>query len=229
MQSQVWIWLKRPLKSLKVSEITRFQPIFTNEAQRHEKLFYYKLPLDVQALYPIFMAELCHPTQETNFHLYSQPLSFCHYPKLMTIDEGWHIDWLINWRLWVKAQVPLHHNGLVQCQYYWYALPIHPFQNITTKLQEYGNFQAAVQTQAQIRVTLSKITRTHKPLRQVKMAIHGGKIRSCRSSLRKLTFLDMFWELFHWFYKSVSLNTSNTYLPGWYSRYYSKGFSKHEL
>ena len=54
----------------------------------------------VCAPHPISEAEPSHPTEETNFsRLYPQSRSFGHYPKLMTMGEGWNADRPVNRKL----------------------------------------------------------------------------------------------------------------------------------
>ena len=51
---------------------------------------YSELPPDVWAPHPISKAEPSHPTKEAHFgRLYPRSYSYGHYPKLMTIVEGW--------------------------------------------------------------------------------------------------------------------------------------------
>ena len=48
---------------------------------------------------PISIVDPRHLTEKTNFaHMYSQPCSFGHYPGLVTRDEGWNTDQLVNQR-----------------------------------------------------------------------------------------------------------------------------------
>lgn len=76
-----------------------------------------------KTLYLISKTEPVHPLPETLFGcLYSWPLSFNHYPKLTTIGDAWNVDWLVNWKIFHAAQLPFHHNCLVQHLYYfWYS------------------------------------------------------------------------------------------------------------
>ncbi len=75
--------------------------------------------LIIRCLYRCHKGEPSHPTEETHFgRLYPRSHSFNHYPKLMTIAEGWNVDWLINRKLCLPAQLSLHHNGLVQRLHY---------------------------------------------------------------------------------------------------------------
>jgi len=43
---------------------------------------------------------------------------FSHYPKLVTIGQGWNIDGPVNRELRLPTQLPLHHNGPVQRLHY---------------------------------------------------------------------------------------------------------------
>lgn len=50
--------------------------------------------------YPISKAKPSHPMKETHFsRMYPQSHCFGHYPKLMTIREGWNIDQMVNLKL----------------------------------------------------------------------------------------------------------------------------------
>ena len=59
-----------------------------------EEQHLYSEPLpDVRAPHPISKAEPSDPVKETHFgRLYLCSCSFCHYPELMTIAEGWDVD-----------------------------------------------------------------------------------------------------------------------------------------
>ena len=74
----------------------------------------------------ISKAEPSHSTGETNFgRLYPWSHSFSHYPKVMTVGEGWNIDGLVNHKLCHPAQLPLHHGSLSQrLQCCWLSLSI---------------------------------------------------------------------------------------------------------
>ncbi len=91
-----------------------------------EQWLYSELPPDVWAPHSISKAGPSHPMEETQFcHLYLWFHSFSHYPKLMTIGQGWNVDRLVRWKLWHLAQLSLDHNGLVQLsRYYFY--PFYP-------------------------------------------------------------------------------------------------------
>ena len=61
-----------------------------------QRLYSESLP-DVQAPHPISKAEPGHPAEETHFsRLYLRSRSFGHYPKFMTIGEGWNVDRPVN-------------------------------------------------------------------------------------------------------------------------------------
>ncbi len=69
--------------------------------------------------HPISKAAPSHPAEETHFsHLYPRSHSFGHYPKLMTIGEDWNEDQLVNWKICLLAQLPLHHDSPVKCLHY---------------------------------------------------------------------------------------------------------------
>lgn len=63
----------------------------------------------VRTCYPSSQAE---PTLLGLLYLWSHSLGF--YPELMTKGEGWDIDWLLNQKLCLQAQLPLHHDSAVQ-------------------------------------------------------------------------------------------------------------------
>ena len=57
-----------------------------------QRLYSESLP-DVRAPHPISKAEPRHSSEEIHFeHLFPQSHSFSHYPKLVTIGEGWDVD-----------------------------------------------------------------------------------------------------------------------------------------
>lgn len=75
-----------------------------------EQSLYSELPKDARASYHMYKPN--HPTEGTHFdHLYPQSHSFCDYPKLINIGEGWNKDRLVNWKICLLAQLPLHING----------------------------------------------------------------------------------------------------------------------
>lgn len=55
------------------------------------------LPTDVWVSHPTSMTKPSHSLEEPHFvHSYPQPSPFSHYPKLLTIIEGWNADRLVN-------------------------------------------------------------------------------------------------------------------------------------
>lgn len=76
-----------------------------------------------------YRAEPSRTPEETHFdRLCPWSYSFGHHQKLTAIMEGWKVDQLANWELCLPAQLPLHHNSLVQLlDYSWHhtKLPVH--------------------------------------------------------------------------------------------------------
>ncbi len=102
-----------------------------------EQWLYSELPLDVWAPYPISKAEPSHPAEETHFTLLClQSHSFSHYPKLMTIGEGWSEDRLVNQKLCPPAQRPVHHYGPVQRMHFFWCCNNLPVNLTLTREQD---------------------------------------------------------------------------------------------
>lgn len=66
---------------------------------------YSKLPLDVQTVLIISKPELSRAADWEQLYLRSH--SFGPYPKLLTFDEGWAIDWLVIWDWRLPSWLPL--------------------------------------------------------------------------------------------------------------------------
>ena len=74
---------------------TPVPPQLTSIDVKDQRL-YSELPLDVWAPYLISKAKPSQFTEETNFgSLHPRSRSFGHCPKLMTIGEGWKVNWLV--------------------------------------------------------------------------------------------------------------------------------------
>ena len=95
------------------------KPPFDVEKQQ----LYSELPPDVWAPYPISKAEPSSLTQEKHFSsLHLQSHNFDRHSKLRTIGKGWNVDQMVNWKLYLPAQFPLHHSGPTWCLHYcWYC------------------------------------------------------------------------------------------------------------
>lgn len=65
---------------------------------------------------------LAETTWKTNFGRSLQSHTFNHYPTLAVTGEGWN-DRLVNPKLCLPAQLPLHHKGLVECQHCFWRCP----------------------------------------------------------------------------------------------------------
>lgn len=85
----------------------------------------HQLALWSQIPHPISKVEPSHPTGEARFGIfYPWSHSFGQYPKLVTIGEGWNLDWLVNQKLRPLNQLPLNQDREVT-GWYHIKLPVH--------------------------------------------------------------------------------------------------------
>lgn len=57
--------------------------------------------------------EVGHPPKKRHYRrLYLGSCPFSHHPQVMSVGEGWNVDWLVNRKPRLPTQLSLHHNSI---------------------------------------------------------------------------------------------------------------------